>query len=132
MYQIDFETRHAYASSDRGIEVTVELHYLDSSVRLPAKIDTGAAVCCFQRAYADELGIQVEAGRRESFATATGSFVAYGHEIEINCLGHRNFALVYFAADIDFSRNVLGRQGWLDHHRMGLIDYESLLYLSSS
>jgi len=132
MYQVDFATRFAYAPSGRGIEVTIELHHLESSVRLQAKIDTGAAVCFFQRAYAEELGIQVEAGRLETFSTATGDFEAYGHLVEIDCLGHRNYSTVYFAKAISFSRNVLGRSGWLDHHRMGLMDRESLLYLSSN
>lgn len=37
---------------------------------------------------------------------------------------------VYFAADENFTRNVLGRQGWLDRVRLGLIDYEGKLLLS--
>jgi hypothetical protein len=37
---------------------------------------------------------------------------------------------VYFAADAAFSRNVLGRQGWIDRIRLGLVDYEGKLYLS--
>src|ERR1035437_2675285 len=105
MHQLDFATRYTYASSDRGIEVPIELRYRNDSVRLRAKIDTGAAACLFQRAYAEELGIEVEAGHSETFATATGSFVAYGHMVEIDCLGHRNYATVYFAKENSFSRN---------------------------
>jgi Aspartyl protease len=132
MHQLDFVTRYAYPPSDRGIEVPIELRYGGESVRLPAKIDTGASGCFFQRAYAEELGVDVEAGRLETFSTAAGVFEAYGHRVEIDCLGHRNYATVYFARAISFSRNVLGRDGWLDHHRMGLSDRESLLYLSSN
>ena len=130
MYQLDFATRYPYSPSSTGIEVPIKLYYGGEFVRLPAKIDTGAADCLFQRAYAVELGIEVEAGQLETFSTATGTFVAYGHMVEIDCLGHRNHAKVYFAKAESFSRNVLGRRGWLDHHRMGLIDFESLLYLS--
>jgi hypothetical protein len=28
-------------------------------------------------------------------------------------------------------RNVLGRRGWLDRVRLGIVDYESALYLSA-
>jgi len=37
---------------------------------------------------------------------------------------------VYFSADTSFTRNVLGRQGWLDRIKLGLVDYEEKLYLS--
>jgi hypothetical protein len=37
---------------------------------------------------------------------------------------------VYFAKDESFTRNVLGRQGWLDRVKLGLIDYEGRLFLS--
>lgn len=38
--------------------------------------------------------------------------------------------MVYFAADDYFPRNLLGRHGWLDQVRVGVIDYEGLLFLS--
>jgi hypothetical protein len=38
--------------------------------------------------------------------------------------------LVYFAEDENFSRNVLGRHGWLELVTIGLIDYDGKLYLS--
>ncbi|MDR3571740.1 MAG: hypothetical protein P4L81_06135 [Candidatus Pacebacteria bacterium] len=131
MYQLEFETRHSYSPSPKGIVVPISLSYAGEFVRLEAKIDTGASVCFFQRPYAVELGIQVEAGRLETFSTAAGVFEAYGHMVEIDCLGHRNHAMVYFAKALDFTRNVLGREGWLDHHRLGLIDYQSSLYLGT-
>ena len=34
---------------------------------------------------------------------------------------------VYFAAHESFTRNVLGRRGWLDQVRVGLVEYESKL-----
>jgi hypothetical protein len=38
-------------------------------------------------------------------------------------------AVVYFADDDAFSLNVLGRVGFLDRLKIGMIDYEELLYL---
>ena len=37
---------------------------------------------------------------------------------------------VYFAAHESFTRNVLDRRGWLDQVRLGLVEYQSKLYLS--
>jgi hypothetical protein len=48
----------------------------------------------------------------------------------INVLGVELFSTVYFAEEESFTRNVLGRQGWLDHVKLGLIDYEGKLLLS--
>lgn len=62
--------------------------------------------------------------------TATGAFRAYGHEVEMETLGINVVSTVYFAESEFFDRNVLGRIGWLDRVKLGLIDSESLLYLS--
>jgi hypothetical protein len=37
---------------------------------------------------------------------------------------------VYFSEGFDFRRNVLGRIGWLDRHRLDLVDYDCSLYLN--
>jgi hypothetical protein len=37
---------------------------------------------------------------------------------------------VYFAAHESFTRNVLGRRGWLDLVRLGQAEYVSKLYLA--
>ena len=72
----------------------------------------------------------MESGTLEHLSTVTGTFVAYGHEITLDVLGLATTTTVYFAADENFRRNVLGRQGWLDRVRLGLIDYEGKLLLS--
>jgi hypothetical protein len=51
--------------------------------------------------------------------------------VTIEVLGIRSEATVYFAADEQFTRNVLGRTGWLDRVKLGLIDYEAKLLLSA-
>jgi hypothetical protein len=40
-------------------------------------------------------------------------------------------AMVYFYEDASINRNVLGRNGWLNRVRLGLVDYDSLVYLSA-
>jgi len=57
--------------------------------------------------------------------------LAYGHEVTI-AVGLLEWqAVVYFATNEDFDINVVGRQGFLDRLRVGLVDYEQLLYLGA-
>ena len=100
------------------------------AVRLLAKLDTGASFCVFQRAYAEQLGIDVESGQIEVVNTPTGSFDAYGHALKLSCFDWEFETTVYFAASPDYLRNVVGRAGWLQHFRLGLIDHDALLLLS--
>jgi hypothetical protein len=60
-----------------------------------------------------------------------GSFVAYGHEVTIHTLGIEFPAAVFFAQDSGFNRNFLGRSGRLDRLRIGIIDYDRLLFLTT-
>jgi hypothetical protein len=39
-------------------------------------------------------------------------------------------ATVYFIAEEGIKRNILGRTGWLDRVKLGLIEYEGKLFLS--
>jgi len=50
--------------------------------------------------------------------------------LTLNVLGIETVATVCFAKEESFTRNVLGRQGWLDRVKLGLIDYEGKLFLS--
>ncbi len=38
--------------------------------------------------------------------------------------------MVYFFADEHISKNLLGRTGWLDRVRLGIVDYDQQLYLA--
>lgn len=71
MCELTFQRRHT--RSVEGIEIPISLR-TDSAgpVRLPAKVDTGATCCIFQRDYAEQLGIEVECGEYREFQTATG------------------------------------------------------------
>lgn len=100
------------------------------TVRLMAKVDTGATFCVFQRECAEQLEIEVESGELLSIDTATGSFEAYGHPVTLSCFDWKFDTIVYFAAQAEFPRNVVGRVGWLQHLRLGIIDHDSALLLS--
>ena len=80
---------------------------------------------------AQMLGLELEKGDVELVRTATGKFIAHGHEVTLNVGNLEWEATVYFAADEFFPINVFGRIGFLDRLKIGLVDYEQLLYLTS-
>jgi len=129
-FTIEFQKKETYQSLDAGITINVILRYGNREQPCPAKVDTGAEFCLFNRTLADALEIDVESGFREKFSTLGGGIVAYAHEIELETLGLRFQSYVYFAESYAVQRNLLGRQGWLQLVKLGLDDYRSELYLS--
>ena len=100
------------------------------TVELFAKVDTGADYCVFSRGYAEALLIDVDTGIAQRFSTAAGEFRAFGHEVRLEVLGIGVGVIVYFYENPESTRNVLGRNGWLNQVRFGLVDYDSLVYFS--
>jgi len=129
-YELRFSERHIYDSRPEGITVPGVLKTGGKNIELLAKIDTGASDCLFEHGYGEALGLRIEEGLRKTYATANSRFEAYGHEISIQVLGTETTATVYFFADPGIERNVLGRRGWLDRLRFGLVDYEQVVYIA--
>ncbi|CAN5159180.1 hypothetical protein BH20ACI1_BH20ACI1_19510 [soil metagenome] len=127
---IEFEKTYLYSMFDTGITVSVNLRYADKDVEFDAKIDTGSTFCVFQKLHGELLGLEIEKGIPADIGTATGSFRAFGHELTLTVLGIETVSTVYFAESEFFDRNVLGRIGWLDRVKLGLIDREGKLFLS--
>ena len=130
-YELGFSDCYKYDSRQEGIEIIAVLRAGGNPIKVLAKIDTGATYCLFERWVAEELGLQVEKGLQQSFGTANSRFDAYGHEVSIEVLGIETTSMVYFFADPGIVRNVLGRRGWLDRLRLGLVDYEQLVYIGN-
>jgi predicted aspartyl protease len=122
--------RYAYQPSDRGVSVPVSLSVSTETVKLFAKVDTGADHCVFERGFAEALLIDVEGGTPLNFSTVAGEFRAYGHELTLAVFGIEVHALVYFYENPNITRNVLGRNSWLNRVRLGLVDHDSVVYLS--
>jgi len=129
-HNLTFSTLHLYDAGESGITLPIGLRCRTGSVDLKVKLDTGASHCIFQRNYADSLGIDVETGEEKEFGTASGKFIAYGHEVVIIAFDLEFQATAYFAKEYYITRNVLGREGWLYKVRIGLIDYDGKLYMS--
>jgi len=131
MPNVEFEIEHIYPDDFRGIVLEVQLNGNDA-VRFPATVDTGASHCLFQGEYAEILGLTLTDGIPLQLSPAGGGTIgAYGHEVTVTVLDKTVSSLVYFTNHYQFRRNVLGRRGWLDLFRLGLIHYDAKLYLSN-
>lgn len=131
MKQVSFDQEHQYADDDDGIPLEVTLSYAGYEIDVWAKVDPGAAACLFSNEVGQKLGIPIEQGIPKRLGGLSGSLEAFGHEVTLQTGDIAFQSLVYFAKYPGLQRNLLGRQGWLRNLRMGLIDYDNLLYLSA-
>ena len=128
VHELSFAELHRYDLRAGGISVPVWLRCGTKMVNLEAKVDTGATYCVFRREIGDLLGLDMESGRPQMMSTPTGAFDTYGHEVEMKTLGVEMSAVVYFAANEGFNRDVVGQIGWLDRLRLGIVHHDGLLY----
>ncbi len=130
-YAIEFSEIYGYDTLEMGITLPVLLKNGSLEIDFQAKLDTGSSHSIFERRFGENIGIEIENGTLEKFGTVTSGFVAYGHELIVSVLGIEIYTKVYFAESEYFPRSVLGRQGFLDRVKLGLIDYEGKLLLSA-
>jgi hypothetical protein len=131
MTQLTFDEEHRYKDDEEGISVSVILTYGDKTFRTDAKVDPGSIVCLFSYEDGLDLGVPIEQGIPITLGGLAGSLEAFGHEVTLQT-GQLVFqSAVYFAKYPGLPRNLLGRRGWLRNLRLGLIDYDNLLYLSA-
>jgi hypothetical protein len=130
MHELQFTGVHSYASDKDGISVPVMLRSGDRIVSLAASVDTGSTFCLFRAELAEALGFDLKSGQHQRLRTANSSFDAFGHEVELTVLDVVTHSTVYFFADETINKNVLGRVGWLDRVRLGLVDHDGSLYLA--
>ena len=129
-YQLNFDRIFRDDLDRDGILLPITLHRGEHSTHFEAQIDTGASCCIFRRDLGEALAVDMENGFRQEINTVTGSFTTFGHAVTVSVLGFDFEAVVYFAAAEGFSRNVLGRSGWLDRVRLGIVYPNSEVYLS--
>lgn len=120
-----------YPDDSAGITIPTLLGYGNRIVTATAKIDTGAEFCLFDRDYGERLGLPIEEGIPLSLETLTGALEAFGHEVTIQTLGLTFQSVIYFSRHAGLPRNLLGRNGWLRNVRLGVIDYDNQIFLSS-
>jgi hypothetical protein len=128
---LEFSQIHNYNTLKTGISLPIILQLGENFIEIHAKLDTGSTHCIFERKYAELLDLDIESGAPTTIGTATGKFITFEHRITLVTFGLSWEATVCFIAEEGIKRNVLGRQGWLDRVKLGLIDYEGKLLLSS-
>jgi hypothetical protein len=75
------------------------------------------------------LKLEIEAGEHRVFRSVTGGVEVFGHIVELDVLGLTVESMVYFFGDERINKNLLGRIGWLDRIRLGLVDHDGELYV---
>lgn len=129
-YQLSFTRQVNYDAAQPGITLETTLWLSHSRITCETKLDTGATWSIFARQHGEDLGLVIEDGIPQRIGTVQGSFLVYLHEVNLTVAGLELTALVGFAADEAFPRNVLGRRGFLEQVTVGLVDYEGTIYFS--
>ena len=132
MHQLEFTRAYDYPGDDESVALPLVLRSGADQVRVAASVDTGASFCLFGTEIVEALGLDLTSGILKRFRTANSGFEAYGHEVELTVLGVATQSIVYFFADPMIDKNVLGRTGWLDRVRLGLIHHDNKIYLAPS
>lgn len=120
---------HEYDPGQSGISVPIILALGERRAKVSAKLDTGSTFCVFEREIGEDLGLVIESGTAEWIATATGRFQAFGHTVALLVFDFQLEVTAYFTAQPNFGRNVLGRYGWMQQLRIGIVDYDGQLYV---
>lgn len=134
-HQLAFLLSLNYPSDGPGIRIPIKLTTGDQEIPLEAYLDTGAPRCIFPRWVGEELGLEIETGEKQILRTGGGPMEVYGHAVTLivsaPVISEMIFETsVYFAKHSDFQRSLLGRGGFLDRIRLGLIHYDGLVFLS--
>lgn len=129
-HRLEFSQVHSYSGKASGISIPIRVRSGARTVDVLAYIDTGASDCLFERIVGETLRLDVEAGEPRGFATAAGRVQTFGHSVIIETLDLRIESMVYFFADENVKKNLLGRRGWLDRLRFGLVEHDQVLYLA--
>ena len=129
-HTITFEVLHEYDVEAPGIAVPAPLNSGLLSRTVEAKLDSGSSHCIFRRGIGEAIGLDIETGIPQWVSTPTGSFLTYGHDVMLSAFGFQLDVMVYFAVDEWFTRDALGRFGWMQQLKLGVIDYEGKLYIS--
>lgn len=129
-FQLSFEAEIYYPDKSEGITISTALISGDNLVRTYAKVDPGSEFCVFTNEIGRDLGLDIESGIPKRMGSLTGTLDTFGHEITLQTFDFAFQSVVYFAKYPGLQRNLLGRNGWLRHLNLAIVDYESKLYVS--
>jgi hypothetical protein len=131
VHTLTFDELYNYDTRKIGITFPVLLISGEFETDVEAKLDTGASHSIFARIHGENLGLEIESGEPLPVSTVRESFLTFGHELTVRFLDIELNTKIYFAEDEFMRKSVLGRQGFLDRVKLGLIDYEGKLLLNA-
>lgn len=131
VHTLTFNELYNYDTRKIGITLPVLLISGEFETDVEAKLDTGASHSIFARVHGENLRLDIESGEPLTVSTVRESFRVFGHELTVRFFDLEFHTKIYFAEDEFMRKSVLGRQGWLDRVKLGLIDYEGKLLLSA-
>lgn len=107
----------SYKSYGLGIlrpVISIELERSAHRCRVEGMVDSGADMCIFSRAVAEDLGIEVDAGQRFNLAGVTGDSEPYFvHDVDILIGGLKYSTKIGFTlTNAPFRYGVLGQYGF--------------------
>lgn len=92
--------------------IEVKLKSPKNEITVKALIDSGASFSVFRPEIAEELGINLEKGKKIYLTGIGGRILGYLHEIKIE-LGKKNFRCkIVFSPEFNVSFNLLGRDNF--------------------
>ena len=91
--------------------IEVILEFKNNKIRTDALVDSGASISMFKSEIGRALGIDIEAGSKKIFQSASAKLIGYIHEVNIT-IADKNFKTkIAFSDDLSTSFNLLGRLG---------------------
>jgi hypothetical protein len=128
-HSLEFSHLHTYPEYPAITVPIILTSDLETRVSLRPKLDTASTYCLFEKRYAEWLDLDLTSGALTRIETPTGSFYCYGHELTMSVFDLEWQTVVYFAEHDAFHISVVGRVGFLDRLKVGIVDYDQLLYL---
>lgn len=121
-----------YTYPERRDGITIPVAVIANGLIIPtyAKVDSGSDFCIFSHEIGLALGLDVEAGIPIKMGSLTGTLDTFGHEVTLQTGNVAIHNVVYFAKYPGLPRNLLGRNGWLRHLRVAIIDYNNAIHWS--
>lgn len=107
-----FPQRH---SANRPV-IPITLISGSSSIKYLALIDSGADLCVFHAEIGEQIGIDIESGKKQEFNGIAGEKMpAFFHHIEIEVGGYRLPCYAGFCRELTkMPYGILGQQGFFD------------------
>jgi len=127
---LSFAETHNYPERRDGITIPVAVITNGLVIPTYAKVDPGSEFCVFGHEIGLALGLDVEAGSPMKMESLTGTLDTFGHEVTLQTGNIAIHNVVYFAKHPGLLRNLLGRNGWLRHLRVAIIDYDNVIHWS--